>query len=241
MACFVAAPRPFSFTLSVLSWRIQPVCTLVFLCAACSSESTNEDPKTAEARGDDAGGEGIELASEDADSADPTQQPLHEEPNSEPAPSDSEPGDAAVSRPFELGDAGVSTGPGDFEADFASSTDYFSLTGGLRPALSTSPHGRVQIFYSSNLRPLVDEEWLIAPPGSVAIKNQDSDGDGVVDVVMVMIKGEDDGSGAGRWRYQQRTPAGKLTLDDSPKLDFCATCHELFAATDSLGGFTLRD
>ncbi len=135
-----------------------------------------------------------------------------------------------------------SQGPGRFDPDFRTSDAFFTLADDLKPALPGSPHGHVRIYYSSNLRLVADEEEFSAPVGSVAIKDQDVDNDGTVDVVMVMIKGAPGSDEDTRdWVYQRRSPSGKLQDEGAPTLDFCADCHNGFAATDGLRGFGLRD
>lgn len=131
-------------------------------------------------------------------------------------------------------------GPGAFDPDFETSAAFFSRTDGLVTSLPESPHTLVRIFYSRNVEPIIDDTAFEAPVGTVAIKQQDRDQDGSIDNVLAMIKrpaGFD--SENGDWLYEQRSAAGSLEV--SGKTPFCIDCHRDFAATDYLGGTTLKD
>jgi hypothetical protein len=136
--------------------------------------------------------------------------------------------------------ATLSAGPGAFAADFASSSDFFTRMNRLEKGRTDSPHGLVRMYYSANIRPVVDQPEFEVPVGTVAIKQQDRDGDGTIDNVLDMIKQPAGFDSENRdWLYEQRAPDG--ALQDSGKTPFCIGCHKGFASTDYLAGTMLRD
>jgi hypothetical protein len=84
--------------------------------------------------------------------------------------------------------AKLSAGPGAFAPDFASSSDFFTRMNRLEKGRTDSPHGLVRMYYSANIRSVVDEPEFEVPVGTVAIKQQDHDGDGTIDNVLDMVK-----------------------------------------------------
>src|SRR5690606_17135343 len=73
-------------------------------------------------------------------------------------------------------------GPGKFVADFRTSNDFFTRMDG--PLAGNSPHGTVQIWYSSNLLTMIDRPTFVAPEGTVAIKvYKNDDGEGIVTMI----------------------------------------------------------
>jgi hypothetical protein len=131
-------------------------------------------------------------------------------------------------------------GPGKFAPDYRSSAAFFTQTSKLLPG--NSPHGASQIWYSSNLKPLISEERFSAPEGTVSIKEFDANGDGKLDGLAVMIKREPGYDPEnGDWYYDMRTVAGEIMPDPPPgKISMCVGCHGQFKDTDYLGGTELR-
>lgn len=140
------------------------------------------------------------------------------------------------------GDDPAPEGPGAYDPAFATSDDYFTMMDG--PVAGQSPHGTVQIWYSSNASGVVGEGEV--PVGTVAIKTADPDDDGTVDAHVVMIKrepGYDDAHGD--WQYEMRMPSGAIMMDEggnpiSGAIELCWSCHASAAATDYLAGTSLR-
>jgi len=134
----------------------------------------------------------------------------------------------------------VAPGPGAFQADFATSSEFFTRMAKVEKGRSDSPHNLVRIFYSANLKPVITEASFSTSVGTVAIKQQDRNGDGVIENVLAMIKqpaGYDPDNGD--WLYEQRAADG--TLQNSGKTAFCIGCHQGFSATDFLAGTMLHD
>lgn len=153
----------------------------------------------------------------------------------------SEAGAAAVAEPV------LADGPGVADSEFETSALF--LTRMRRPmrGLASSPHGIVQIFYSSNIAPILGRDSFPAlPPGTMALKKQDRDGDGTVDQIMVMVKKPADTLAKyGDWIYEQRDPTTFALITSSATnasfADFCADCHREFPATDWLAGSSLSN
>ncbi len=146
--------------------------------------------------------------------------------------SDSDDGSAAtVSAPV---------GPGDFKADYRTSSQFFTMM--AAPALGTSPHGVSQIWYSSNIKSLVTQASFTAPEGTVVVKEFDMTGDGTKKGLAVMVKkpkGYDTANGD--WYYDMRDTTGTV-MPDPPagKIAMCIGCHGGYKATDYLAGTKLR-
>ncbi|HHO51335.1 MAG TPA: hypothetical protein ENK18_10785 [Deltaproteobacteria bacterium] len=125
-------------------------------------------------------------------------------------------------------------GPGAFAPDFDTSSDFFTLMAG--PVDGGTVHGTVQIWYSTNLRGLIESGGAFtAPVGSVAIKVQDNG----VEAITAMIKrpaGFDPDNSD--WSYEQRAIDGALNNEGA--LPSCIGCHVGWASTDYLGGTELR-
>ncbi len=125
-------------------------------------------------------------------------------------------------------------GPGAFAADFETSSDFFTLMAGEVDGASI--HGTVQIWYSSNLRDLIESGAPFeAPEGSVAIKVQDNGSPSLT----VMIK-EAPGFAPDHadWLWEQRAVDG--TVSNSGALTYCQECHQDWPDTDYLAGTDLR-
>lgn len=128
-------------------------------------------------------------------------------------------------------------GPGGFAPDFKTSDSFFTLMGGMVPG--DSPHGSVQIWYSSNLRDMIESPSFVAPEGSVSIKEFSND-NGTGYAVMVKREAGFD-SDNGDWYYEMRDADG--TVRDMPPpgaIETCINCHIAAAATDYLAGTGMR-
>ncbi|TWW12790.1 hypothetical protein E3A20_00250 [Planctomyces bekefii] len=140
---------------------------------------------------------------------------------------------------FVPADPNAPKGPGAFQSDFSSSKSFFSNT--PEPILGVSPHGKVRVWYSINLKPMLSNAKIAAPEGTVAIKEFDNDGKPGVDGVAVMIK-----KAAGYdmknndWYYELRDPWGTLLKSPAPgKISTCSGCHASAIATDFLAATKL--
>ena len=129
-------------------------------------------------------------------------------------------------------------GPGEYKADYKTSADFFTLQSGS--VAGNSPHGTVQMWYSSNMRSLVDQDSFTVPKGTVSIKEFDNDGSPGVDGLAIMIKKEAGYDAENNdWLYEMRGMDGSVM--DSGKLEMCIGCHQNFASKDYLGGTNMRD
>src|SRR5689334_21676942 len=81
--------------------------------------------------------------------------------------------------------ASLQNGPGAFDPTFETSSSFTTHTSMVALGLPSSPHRKVQIFYSKNIEPVLGAQAFgTLPQGTVAIKKQDRDGDGVIDQLM---------------------------------------------------------
>lgn len=132
-------------------------------------------------------------------------------------------------------------GPGAYDPAFETSAEFFTLMSG--PVAGQSPHGTVQIWYSTNA---MESLGGAVPVGTVSIKTADPDNDGTVDAHVVMIKREAGyDPDHGDWEYQMRAPGGAILDDENGQpiqgaLELCISCHSAAAATDYLAGTSLR-
>jgi hypothetical protein len=135
---------------------------------------------------------------------------------------------------------GPEPGPGAYQADYRTSSAFYTLMSGMKPG--NSPHGRVQIWYSVNVRELLSQSTFRAPPGTVSIKPYDMDADGVEDGVAVMVKKESGYDPThGDWYYEMRGTNGSLMADPAPgPIAMCVGCHAAASAKDYLAGTALR-
>lgn len=127
-------------------------------------------------------------------------------------------------------------GPGAFVTDYAASAEFFTQMAG--PALGGSPHGTVQIWYSTNIQGVVEAgSSFTAPVGTVAIKPFEA-ADGSTGTA-VMVK-EDAGFDAanGDWSYEMRGPDDSVM--DSGAIEMCISCHSAASSTDYLAGTGLK-
>ena len=131
----------------------------------------------------------------------------------------------------------------EFPLDYDTSGDYFTLMSKM--IMGQSPHKEVMIYYSNNLKDLVEKASFTAPVGAVSIKPFSNDGEEGVDGLAVMIKkapGYDPENGD--WHYEVRAPDGTLMEKDgmpmAGKIQMCIGCHAAASATDFLVGTELR-
>lgn len=131
-------------------------------------------------------------------------------------------------------------GPGDFKADYKTSSSFF--TNMKAPVKGTSPHGTAQIWYSSNVKDLVSKASFTVPEGTTVIKEFDMKSDGTQTGIAVMIKkpaGYD--SANGDWYYDMRDMKGNVMADPpAGKIAMCIQCHAGSKATDYLAGTKLQ-
>lgn len=136
-------------------------------------------------------------------------------------------------------------GPGEFQANYRTSSEFFTAMDAR--VEGSSPHGEVQIWYSRNIRDLIlsGESFDSVPVGTVAIKEGASE-PGVVNTITVMIKrvaGYDPDNS--NWEYQKRgadaeilkNPDGQLIQGTVPG---CIRCHVAASRYDFLSGSFLR-
>lgn len=131
-------------------------------------------------------------------------------------------------------------GPGAFQADFRTSDTFFTMMSEMTPG--DSPHGRVQIWYSSNVSDLLSESTFLVPVRTVAIKPFDMDEDGTEDGLAVMIKREPGYDADNNdWRYEMRDVSGNLMEEPVPGRNaMCISCHAAAADKDYLLGTEMR-
>jgi len=133
----------------------------------------------------------------------------------------------------------LTAGPGAFDADYADSDEFFTLMDSS--VKGASPHGTVRIWYSSNIRDVIEDDSFEVPEGTTAIKEFDGDNDGTLDGYAVMIKEADDYDPAnGNWYYEMRDAKGEVMPEPAPgKIKDCIGCHAAAKGTDYLAGTTL--
>lgn len=129
-------------------------------------------------------------------------------------------------------------GPGAYAADYATSSDFFTLMSG--PVSGTSPHGETQIWYSSNIENILKyQDRFTVPEGTTSIKEFNNDGVPGLEGRVVMIKqpaGYD--SDNGDWYYEMQDMSGSVL--NSGRIPTCISCHSGWTATDYLAGTELR-
>lgn len=129
-----------------------------------------------------------------------------------------------------------SLGPGNFQANYRTSNEFFTNMTGAEPG--DSPHGVVQIWYSGNLRNVIDQPTFTVPEGSVAIKEFHTDSTIGFEGIVVMVKKEPGFDPAnGDWEYQVRD--ANATLQQQGALAMCIGCHVSASAADYLAGTQL--
>lgn len=136
-------------------------------------------------------------------------------------------------------DSALSNGPGGFDPDYKTSSDFFTLMEGLKAGAFNA---RVWIYYSSNVLPIIETDSFLVPEGTTSIQEVDDDGDDVVDFLSVMVKMDENYDPENNnWYYEVRDPDGTLRSIPAPgKIQVCIQCHEDFPQTDYFGGTALR-
>jgi len=131
-------------------------------------------------------------------------------------------------------------GPGQFKADFRTSGEFFSLMSGMKQG--TSPHGKVQVWYSKDLKDLVGLASFKAPVGAVSIKPFEAGSATGLAVMVKKERGYDPENGD--WLYEMRSADGAVLSRGgklmSGKISMCIGCHTAAADKDYLVGTDLR-
>lgn len=131
-------------------------------------------------------------------------------------------------------------GPGVFNTNFSQAgSDFFTETKEF--ILGKSPHGKVRIWYSNNIKTQIESSKFSVPEGTVAIKEFDNDATPGVDGVAVMIKKAKGFDPANNdWSYEMRDQWGTLKVSPAAgKIAMCSSCHAAANATDFLAGTKL--
>jgi hypothetical protein len=133
---------------------------------------------------------------------------------------------------------GPAPGPGVFVPDYENT--LFTLMGSMKEG--KGPHGKVRIWYSDNIKGIVDNEKLEVPEGTVAVKVFDNDGKEGVDGIAVMIKMKKDfDKDANDWEFQMRDAKGRLIMDlPEGTKGMCVKCHAQAANKGGLAGTRMR-
>lgn len=129
--------------------------------------------------------------------------------------------------------------PAGFAADYATSTAFFTMMSEAKEG--ASPHGRVRVWYSTDLRPLIGSTSFVAPEGATSIKEFDEDSDDTLDGYAVMVKRDAQYDPEnGNWYYEMRDPSGNVLPSPPPgKIAECISCHSAAKGTDYLAGTML--
>ncbi|MGE0175026.1 MAG: hypothetical protein AB7T49_19690 [Oligoflexales bacterium] len=130
-----------------------------------------------------------------------------------------------------------SKGPGSFVADYASSSQFFTQMSG--EVDGKSPHGRVQIWYSANVKSLISSSGFKVPEGTVAVKRFHNAGGSGLAVMVKKAAGYD--SSGNDWYYEMRDSYGNVMSDPAPgKIEMCRSCHAAASAKDYLAGTGIK-
>jgi hypothetical protein len=129
--------------------------------------------------------------------------------------------------------------PGAFLTDFEESDKFFTIMDSF--VAGNSPHGRSLIYYSTNIRELIDKEQFTVPEGTVSIKAFDNEGDDAIEGYAIMIKKESGYDPENNdWYYEMRNPDGTLMESPEPGANpMCIGCHAVAKSTDYLAGTEL--
>jgi len=141
------------------------------------------------------------------------------------------------------GEQAANKGPGEYCAAFEQCGHFFTMMSGMK--MGDSLHKEVQIWYSSNIKRLIDKQKFVVPVGTVAIKKFNNDGKPGVDGMVVMIKKEPGYDSAHNdWYYEMRDAKGELVIKDGKpmagKIEMCISCHATASDKDYLLGTGLR-
>ncbi len=136
-------------------------------------------------------------------------------------------------------DTTLPNGPGGFDQNYRSSSDFFTMMDGLNAG---NFNAQVWIWYSSNIEPIIDQDSFEVPEGTTSIQEVDTDADDILDSLTIMVKmGNDYDPENNNWYYEVRDPDGTLRNIPPPgKIQICIECHKDFPATDFLAGSKLR-
>lgn len=131
-------------------------------------------------------------------------------------------------------------GPGEFLPEYQTSSSFFTRTS--QPAASGSVHGKVRIWYSSNIKDVPVSGPIAVPEGTVAVK-EEYDGSNHVFVKVVMIKRPAGYDPANHdWYYEARNPDNTIATNPTPgKPSLCINCHRDGSTTDFLRGFAIAN
>lgn len=134
----------------------------------------------------------------------------------------------------------VTKGPGSFKTDFGQvGSQFFTETTEFLDG--KGPHGKVRIWYSNNIKSVIESSKFKVPEGTVAVKEFDNDDNHGVDGVAVMVKKAAGYDTAGNdWYYELRDKWGAQLKSPMPgKIAECRSCHAAANATDFLAGTKL--
>lgn len=139
-----------------------------------------------------------------------------------------------------LAGCGAGPGPGEYKADFKTSSSFF--TNMKAPVKGSSPHGTQQTWYSTNVQGLVSGGTFTVPVGTVAIKEFDMDSNGTVDGYAVMVKKEAGYDSTNNdWYYEMRGADGSPLATPAPgKVQMCIDCHKAASKTDYLAATGIK-
>ncbi|MCU0690964.1 MAG: cytochrome P460 family protein [Polyangiaceae bacterium] len=136
--------------------------------------------------------------------------------------------------------SGLQNGPGKFADDYKTSADFFTFMSA--PVAGSSPHGTVQIWYSTNIKSLKDTSTFTVPEGTVSIKEVYGNSAGSLDGYAVMVKKEAGYDTTNNdWYYEMRDADGNVkTNPPAGKIAGCIGCHSAAKGKDYLAGWDLR-
>ncbi len=137
--------------------------------------------------------------------------------------------------PDENADGELPMGPGAFDPDYETSSEFFTR---IEEPMPSNIHAMQRTWYSSNLADLPLTGPFTVPEGSVAIKAEyDADGNNFTTVVMIKREAGYDPDG-NDWYYEVRNPDGSQADSPAPgRVALCSGCHKDGADTDFLLGF----
>ena len=129
------------------------------------------------------------------------------------------------------------TGVSGYDANYASSTDFFTQMSGPMTATGTSPHPTSWIYYTEDLRAGIEgSASFTAPVGATSIKELYTGGS-VSGFALMTKQAAGFDAANGDWFYELRDAAGAVT--QSGALAGCVGCHAAGTTTDYLLGTDL--
>ncbi len=146
---------------------------------------------------------------------------------------------AEQNTPDENVDGELTMGPGEFNPDYETSSEFFTR---IEQPMPSNIHAMQRTWYSSNLAQLPLTGPFTVPEGSVAVKAEyDADRDNFTTVVMIKREAGYDPEG-NDWYYEVRNPDGSQADSPAPdRVALCSGCHKDGADTDFLLGFDLEN